>query len=130
MYGGACDPEILHWSLNKLLQVAQKELSQTLGISQKAECTVVRSYKNAIPQYNLGHSQKIQNIRNHLKTISFLTHNRKLSEWSWNKRLYRSCLSCHRKFTQKLRKFLESKLKKSMLIKSINPIRKKLGKKP
>lgn len=67
MYGGACDPEVIDWSQKKLLQVAQKELFQTLGIRQEADCMLVRRCKKAIPQYNLGHSEKIQKIQNRLR---------------------------------------------------------------
>src|SRR5260370_20623610 len=59
MIGGSFQPELASLAVDQILQFAQSDLSQLLGIS--GEPTFVRHtfWPRAIPQYNLGHERHI-----------------------------------------------------------------------
>ncbi len=67
--GRAGQERDIRWDKEHLLDVARDELRQTLGIT--AEPLVARAFvwKKAMPQYNLGHPQKLARIAAALETL-------------------------------------------------------------
>ena len=65
--GGATDPELADLSDEEVAQVVHGDLSKTLLV-EKAEPKVmgVRRWQQAIPQYTLGHRQRIDRINDRL----------------------------------------------------------------
>jgi len=60
--GGALDPEAASWPDDLLVDTAHAEVSRILKISGRPAITRVTKYEHAIPQYNLGHVQKIARL--------------------------------------------------------------------
>ncbi|MDQ3007880.1 MAG: protoporphyrinogen oxidase, partial [Chloroflexota bacterium] len=50
------------WNENELLELAKEELKLTLGVAAKPLLTRVFAWENAMPQYNLGHPEKLKQI--------------------------------------------------------------------
>jgi protoporphyrinogen/coproporphyrinogen III oxidase len=60
--GGATDPEAATLSPESLATLVHKEIAPLLGIQQSAVFSNVTSYPQALPQYNLGHFERMANI--------------------------------------------------------------------
>ena len=63
MIGGAVDPEAATSSEEELLDVAHRDVSKLLGLRDAPVFTHVRRWPRAIPQYELGHSERLSRIR-------------------------------------------------------------------
>ena len=50
------------WNENDLLELSKEELKLTLGITAEPLLSRVFMWENAMPQYNLGHSEKLKQI--------------------------------------------------------------------
>jgi oxygen-dependent protoporphyrinogen oxidase len=62
--GGATDPEIAKLSDAELVAFVHRDLSRTLLVRQIESCVLgVRRWSQAIPQYVLGHRQRLQRLR-------------------------------------------------------------------
>ena len=57
--GGALDPQITGVSEAQLADIVHSELAPILGISQAPTFSNVRVWPRAIPQYNVGHAERI-----------------------------------------------------------------------
>jgi oxygen-dependent protoporphyrinogen oxidase len=55
------------WDKNELLQLAREELKLTLGITAEPLLSRVFMWENAMPQYNLGHPERLKRIEMALK---------------------------------------------------------------
>jgi oxygen-dependent protoporphyrinogen oxidase len=68
--GGATDPEIANLSSEDIVQVVHQDLQQIL-LSQAVQPKVlaVHLWPRAIPQYTLGHCQRLNQIDQHLKQM-------------------------------------------------------------
>jgi protoporphyrinogen/coproporphyrinogen III oxidase len=62
MCGGAGRPDIVDWSDDRLLSAVRKELRCSLGISAPPTSEQIIRWPMAIPQYRLGHLQKVATI--------------------------------------------------------------------
>jgi len=62
--GGARNPDIVRRADDELLSVAHRELQKVLGISNEPALVAITRYERAIPQYNLGHYARVQEIEN------------------------------------------------------------------
>ena len=62
--GGARNPDIVRRADDELLSVAHRELQKVLGISNEPTLVAITRYERAIPQYNLGHYARVQEIEN------------------------------------------------------------------
>jgi protoporphyrinogen/coproporphyrinogen III oxidase len=62
--GGALDPEIVCWSEDRIAEAAHTDLAKVLGITESPVFRRVFRYQRALPQYNLGHAEKIAAIAN------------------------------------------------------------------
>ncbi len=62
LIGGAHRPELLARDDEGLVQTARGELTALLGIQRAPTLTQVFRWPRAIPQYNVGHAQRVQSI--------------------------------------------------------------------
>lgn len=77
MYGGAQDPEIVEINDNDMVRQVESDFNTTMGISARPTYFNIRRHTRAIPQYTIGHQNRIDNIHTILKTTPglFLTGN-------------------------------------------------------
>jgi len=61
--GGTTDPQVVALSPDELASLVHKEIAPLLQISQTPTFSNVAIYPRALPQYNLGHSQRIAAIQ-------------------------------------------------------------------
>ncbi len=59
MLGGATDPDVLHLSDEVLIATTERELSPLLGIVGQPELLRVFRHPRGIPQYTLGHGERL-----------------------------------------------------------------------
>ena len=57
------------WDNEALLEIAREELELTLGITSKPLLTRIYQWKKAMPQYNLGHLERLERINTSLEEI-------------------------------------------------------------
>lgn len=67
--GGATDPAVRELSDSELVQTVHQELQTTLGVKAGPDVIAVHRYARAIPQYNLRHQSRLQQIEEHLSRI-------------------------------------------------------------
>lgn len=60
--GGATQPELLNRSDDELVDLVREETSDILGIRNRETLSIVTRYNNAMPQYHIGHQQRISAI--------------------------------------------------------------------
>jgi protoporphyrinogen/coproporphyrinogen III oxidase len=60
--GGALQPELLDRDDDALVRLVRDELSDVLGVSREPEFSRVVRYDRAMPQYVLGHVQRVERI--------------------------------------------------------------------
>jgi protoporphyrinogen/coproporphyrinogen III oxidase len=65
--GGAVDPEFVKLSEEEMLESVQRDLRITMGITAKPVFVEQVVWKQGIPQYKVGHVQKVQSIMESLK---------------------------------------------------------------
>ncbi len=63
MIGGAVDPDAASLSEDELLDVARRDVSTLFGLRDDPVFAHVRRWPRAIPQYELGHSERLSRIR-------------------------------------------------------------------
>jgi oxygen-dependent protoporphyrinogen oxidase len=61
--GGATDPAAVELSDQQLSATVHREISAVLGVTGQPVKERVTAFQTAIPQYNLGHAARLQNIR-------------------------------------------------------------------
>lgn len=67
--GGATDPSALELSPNQLSELVHGEITPILAIKDGAVKTQITTYDHAIPQYNVGHTERLQSIQGALAAI-------------------------------------------------------------
>ena len=67
--GGATDPDTVSLSDSSLVDLADRELTPVLGLKARPFASHVTAYEKAIPQYNLGHTQRLSAIADDLAKI-------------------------------------------------------------
>lgn len=60
------DQEVVSLSDEEITDIALKDLNKTMNITQKPEFTVITRWKNAMPQYSVGHKQRMETIESEL----------------------------------------------------------------
>jgi oxygen-dependent protoporphyrinogen oxidase len=60
--GGATNPKAISLSPEELVSAVHQELAPLLGISQEPTFSSVWVYEQAIPQFNIGHAEKIKHL--------------------------------------------------------------------
>jgi oxygen-dependent protoporphyrinogen oxidase len=66
MIGGAQDPQVLDLPDGKLVELARKDIQTTMGIGVAPEFVKVFRHTHGIPQYTLGHQDRLRTIRERL----------------------------------------------------------------
>jgi oxygen-dependent protoporphyrinogen oxidase len=66
LLGGARDPDILNSSDENLLDIVREELRPILGLQGMPDPVRIFRYGRGIPQYNLGHSDRIDRLERRL----------------------------------------------------------------
>ena len=67
--GGATDPSAADLSPEELSQLVQRELGSVLGVTGPPAISRITQYTHAIPQYNLGHGERLQAARQALRQV-------------------------------------------------------------
>lgn len=67
--GRAGDENVIPWNDEALIDIAREEIRQTMGISADPMLTRVFKFEKAMPQYNLGHPQRLERIESMLASI-------------------------------------------------------------
>lgn len=67
--GGATDPEILSWPDEKIFATVEAENARVLHITGPARVRQIDRYAHALPQYNLGHVQRLRAVRENLARL-------------------------------------------------------------
>ncbi len=71
--GGALRPEVIGWDDDRLLSVAAREIRELLGwTGDAANWQHVFRWPNAMPQYLVGHAQRMQELDRQLATLPSL----------------------------------------------------------
>ncbi|MCA9048102.1 MAG: protoporphyrinogen oxidase, partial [Planctomycetaceae bacterium] len=61
--GGAMQPELMKHSDDELQQIADEELNDILGVSGTPLFRHLARYENSMPQYHVGHVQRVAEIQ-------------------------------------------------------------------
>lgn len=67
--GGALDESMLANDDERLADIAQRELAELLGASGEPEIRLVTRWANAMPQYTVGHAERIAALRASLRSL-------------------------------------------------------------
>jgi oxygen-dependent protoporphyrinogen oxidase len=62
LLGGAHRPELLQKDDSSLVATAQSELAALLGVERSPQLTEVFRWPRAIPQYNVGHAERVRAV--------------------------------------------------------------------
>ncbi len=75
--GGATDPAATMMSESELAALVHRELTPILGVRKEPVFTKVTVWPRALPQYNLGHTERLASVAKHLARCKgiFLTGN-------------------------------------------------------
>lgn len=66
--GRAGDETIVDLSDDRIIQIVLDDLSRTMDIGMQPEFAVVSRWKDSMPQYTVGHKQRLETIRNYVKS--------------------------------------------------------------
>jgi oxygen-dependent protoporphyrinogen oxidase len=67
--GRAGQEQQITWDDEALLEIAREELEITLGITARPLLTRVFKWEKAMPQYNLGHPERLMRINKALEEL-------------------------------------------------------------
>jgi oxygen-dependent protoporphyrinogen oxidase len=67
--GGACQAELVDLSDEELYEIAQRELGELLGVRGEPELRLLSRWRNAMPQYHLGHLDRVARIEELSSTL-------------------------------------------------------------
>lgn len=70
--GGALNPNICDLEDGIITQKVEKELSDILGIKSEPEFTMIQRYPDAMPQYHVGHIEKVGKIKEQVSRLEGL----------------------------------------------------------
>lgn len=68
-FGGATAPQLMSASDDALIALARKELGSVIGALPEAHITLVRRWPNSLPQYAVGHLDRIAELEAHAKAM-------------------------------------------------------------
>jgi oxygen-dependent protoporphyrinogen oxidase len=71
--GGAMQPELLEKSDDELVRIAQEELADLIGMSGEPVVTRVVRWNDAMPQYHVGHLDRVQRIEQAIAKLDGLS---------------------------------------------------------
>lgn len=67
--GGALQPGLLEQDDAGLIRIAREELAELIGLSGEPELSFVRRWNRAMPQYHVGHRQRVERIEAELAQL-------------------------------------------------------------
>jgi oxygen-dependent protoporphyrinogen oxidase len=67
MIGGALDPEAVRLDEGDLLRLVRSDLQRTMGLGVEPEFVRIIRHHKGIPQYNVGHLERLARIDNLLR---------------------------------------------------------------
>lgn len=70
--GGALQPEMFQLDEAAMAAAVRKDLSELLGVKAEPLFTVVEKWPRSMAQYHLGHLERVERIREHLKAFQTL----------------------------------------------------------
>ncbi|MGB0596027.1 MAG: protoporphyrinogen oxidase [Rubripirellula sp.] len=71
--GGAMQPELLQRSDAELIQIAREELGELIGLTGEPTLARVVRWNDAMPQYHLGHLDRVERIEQEMEKIEGLS---------------------------------------------------------
>ncbi|MFP7295724.1 protoporphyrinogen oxidase [Neobacillus niacini] len=66
--GRAGDETIVELSDDRIIKIVLDDLSRTMDIGMKPDFAIVSRWKDSMPQYTVGHKQRLETIRKHIKS--------------------------------------------------------------
>ena len=66
--GRAGEETIVDLSDDRIIQIVLDDLSRTMDIGMQPDFAVVSRWKDSMPQYTVGHKQRLENIKKHIKS--------------------------------------------------------------
>ena len=67
--GGATDTEAIKLGDEELIRIVHDDLGKVLGVSANARPLPITRYERAIPQYTLGHAERVERIESTLRGV-------------------------------------------------------------
>ncbi|WP_163971318.1 protoporphyrinogen oxidase [Oceanobacillus halotolerans] len=61
--GRPSDPDVVNLSDEEITEIVLRDLNKTMKIKAKPEFSVITRWKNAMPQYTVGHQERISKVR-------------------------------------------------------------------
>ncbi len=71
--GGAMQPELLTGTDQAIISLVREELAQLIGLGGEPEVAKVVRWNNAMPQYHVGHLDRIEKIEQAIEPVQHLT---------------------------------------------------------
>ncbi|ALX48686.1 protoporphyrinogen oxidase [Lentibacillus amyloliquefaciens] len=65
--GKPSDQEVVDLSDEEITDIVMNDLNKTMNITEKPEFSVISRWKNAMPQYTVGHTERIANVRENME---------------------------------------------------------------
>ena len=65
--GKAGDEAIVEQSDDEIIKVVLEDLGKTMNITSKPDFSIITRWKNSMPQYTVGHKQRIETIKQNMK---------------------------------------------------------------
>ncbi|WNF37583.1 protoporphyrinogen oxidase [Bacillaceae bacterium IKA-2] len=65
--GRAGNDAIVDWSDEEIINAVLTDLNKTMEIDEKPEFHIIRRWKNSMPQYNVGHKHRIDELKEQLQ---------------------------------------------------------------
>ena len=67
--GGAMQPELFDLSDDKIINLVHEELQEILGISGEPDFQMMARYEKAMPQYHVGHLERVKQIEQRISRL-------------------------------------------------------------
>lgn len=68
-FGKAGREDVTAWDESRLIREAKDEVERTMGVRQEPDRTYVYRWPRAMPQYDVGHLERIDHIERHLASL-------------------------------------------------------------
>lgn len=68
MLGGLEDETIVDLSDDRIIKIVLDDLKKTMDITMNPDFAIISRWKNSMPQYTVGHKQRLTDIDKQLKT--------------------------------------------------------------
>lgn len=68
-FGGALRPELVDLTDDELIGLAKSELAELLGLRGEPQLALVQRWRNSMPQYHLGHLQRVSQIERRVAAL-------------------------------------------------------------